>query len=112
MTLERERPITQTINASVARQEFSQIVNRVFRQEARVLIEKSGIPVAAIVSTDDLALLRRLDDERRQRFAVLDRMREAFRDVPPEEIEQEVASALSEVRAERRAEMVGTITSR
>jgi AbrB family looped-hinge helix DNA binding protein len=35
-------------------------------------------------------------------FAVLDEMREAFKDVPPDEIEREVAKAVAEVRAERR----------
>ncbi len=37
-------------------------------------------------------------------FAVIDRMREAFKDVPAEEIEREVAKAVQEVREERRAE--------
>jgi prevent-host-death family protein len=96
-------PITQTIAASEARQHFSQLLNRVFRREMRVVIEKSGIPVAAIVSADDLQLLRHYEEQRREDFAVLDRMRESFKDVPPEEIEREVARAVAEVRKEKRA---------
>src|SRR5216684_1545697 len=61
-------PTTQTMKASQARQEWSQILNRVFRKQTRVLVEKSGIPVAAIVSADDLERLDRLDAERRARF--------------------------------------------
>src|SRR6266852_947780 len=38
-------PTTQTMKASQARQEWSQILNRVFRKQTRVLVEKSGIPV-------------------------------------------------------------------
>lgn len=38
----------------------------------------------------------------RDPFAVLDEMRDAFKDVPPEEIEREVANAIQEVREEAR----------
>lgn len=39
---------------------------------------------------------------RREQFAPLLRSWEAFKDVPPEEVEAEAAKALAEVRAERR----------
>ncbi len=45
---------SEIIKASEARQQWSQILNRVFRGETRVLVEKSGIPGAAIISADDL----------------------------------------------------------
>jgi hypothetical protein len=54
--------------------------------------------------TADLERWARLDRERDERFAVLDRMRAAIADVPPEEIEREVAKAVAEVRAEMAAE--------
>ena len=94
-------PMTQTIAASVARQQFSQLLNQVFRREKRVVIEKSGVPVAALVSADDLVQLRRFEEQRREDFAVLDRLREAFQGVPAEEIEREVARAVAEVRSEK-----------
>jgi len=97
-----DEPMTQTIAASVARQQFSQILNNVFRREIRVVIEKSGIPVAAIVSADDLVTLRRFEAERQERFTVLDRMRDAFKDVPDSEVEQEVARAIAQVRSEKK----------
>ena len=43
---ERE-PMTQTLKASEARAQWSQLLNKVFRRQARVIVEKSGIPVAA-----------------------------------------------------------------
>lgn len=98
---ERERTM-QTVNATAARQQFSELVNRVFRREARVLIEKSGIPVAAIISADDLEKLGRLEAERERDFAVLDEVGRAFQDVPPAVIEREVAKAVRSVRSERR----------
>lgn len=98
----RERePMMQTMKASEARQQFAQVLNKVFRREARVLVEKSGIPVAAIVSAQDLERLNRLDAERGERFKVIDEMRAAFADVPEEELEREVDRALAEVRAEQ-----------
>ncbi len=98
------QPTTQTMKISTVRAELNTLVNQVYRKETRVVVEKSGIPVAALVSTDDLARLSQLDRERAERFAILDELRAAFRDVPPEELEREAERALAEVRAEMRAE--------
>ncbi len=99
----RERsPMTQTIKASDVRQQWSELINKVFRKETQVIVEKSGIPVAAIVSADDLARLNRYDQERQERFKILDEIGEVFKDVPPAELEQEVAKALAAVREENR----------
>jgi prevent-host-death family protein len=94
--------MTKTIKASVARQQFSKLLNDVFRQENRVLVEKSSIPVAAIIPAKDLERLARLEAERDKDFAILDEIRKAFKDVPAAEIEREVARAISEVRKENR----------
>ncbi|MBI3977005.1 MAG: type II toxin-antitoxin system Phd/YefM family antitoxin [Chloroflexi bacterium] len=90
------------MNVSEARQQFSQLLDRVSRREARVIVEKSGIPMAAIVSAEDLERLNRLDEERHHEFAILDEIGQAFREVPSEEIEREVARALAETRRENR----------
>jgi prevent-host-death family protein len=99
-----QQPTTQSMKISTVRAELNSLVNQVYRKETRVVVEKSGIPVAALVSTDDLERLDRLDREREARFAILDEFRAAFKDVPPEEIEREAERALAEVRAEMRAE--------
>lgn len=93
-------PITQTMNASAARQQFSDVINRVYRNRSRILIERSGIPVAAIVPADDLARLDRWERERAERFAGLSRISEAFADVPVDELEREVERAVA-ARRER-----------
>ncbi len=90
--------MTQTINASTARQEWSKILNKVFREETRIVVEKSGIPVAAIISAEDLKRLDRLEKERSVRFRVLDEVKAAFRDIPEAEIENEADQALIRVR--------------
>ena len=47
--------------------------------------------------------LQRIDADRRERFKILDRMRDAFKDVSPEEIEREVNRACAEVKRENLA---------
>src|SRR5438445_12716599 len=77
----RERePTTQTMKASQARQEFSQLLNKVFRRETRVIVEKSGIPVAAIISAEDLERLTQLEAERQARIKVIDEIHARNRD--------------------------------
>ena len=93
---------TQTMKISEVKTQLNALVNRVYREEARVLVEKSGIPVAALVSIADLARLDRLDQERAERFKVLDAMRAAFEDVSPEETERETDRITAEIRAENR----------
>lgn len=67
-------------------------------------VDKSGIPVAGTVSSEDLKRLNRLDLERAERFNVIDEMRAAFREVPDGEIEREADRTLAAVRADIRAE--------
>src|SRR5919199_1019612 len=100
--MREEQPVTQTINASQARQQWSELLDKVFRRETRVIVEKSGIPVAAVISAEDLDRLTKLEDARRERFKALEETWAAFKDVPPEEIEREVARALDQVRAQNR----------
>src|SRR2546429_1577743 len=90
--------MTQTINASTARQEWSKILNKVFREETRIVVEKSGIPVAAIISAEDLKRLDQLEKERSDHFRILDEVKAAFRNIPDAEIENETDQALTRVR--------------
>ena len=51
-----------------------------------------------------LARLSRLEAEWDAPFKALDRTREAFRDVPADELEREIPKAVEEARAQLRAE--------
>ena len=82
------KPVTRTMNISVVKNSLSSVVNDVFRTDSRIVVEKSGIPVAAIISADDLARLAQFEQEREERFRAVDRARAAFADVPSDEIEQ------------------------
>jgi hypothetical protein len=70
----------------------------VFREETRIVVEKSGIPVAAIISAEDLKRLDQLEKERSDRFRILDEVKAAFRDIPEAEIENETDKAINRVR--------------
>jgi prevent-host-death family protein len=97
-----KQPTTETMKISDVRAELNKLVNRVYRHETRVIVEKSGIPVAAVVSARDLERLRRLDDEDREAWETLEAMRAPFHDVPPEEVGRETARILEELRKEDR----------
>jgi prevent-host-death family protein len=109
--MREQEPLTQTMKISDVKNTLSSLVNRVYRKETRVLVEKSGIPVAAIISADDLKRFAQLERERDERFAVIDRMREAFADVPPEEIEREADRSVAAAR-ERRRQRTSEATAR
>lgn len=99
---EREQPTTQAMKALEVRQQWGQLLDEVFAGKKRVLIEKSGVPVAALVSAQDLARMVQLEGQRAERFTALDQSWEAFRDIPDAEVEKEVTKALAEVRAKNR----------
>jgi prevent-host-death family protein len=98
---------TKIVKISALKNVLSRVVNAVSNDEHRVLIEKNGVPVAAIVSVSDLKRLvdhdrRNRDQEDEDSWAVVDRMREAFKDVPDEEIERETDRIIARIRAENR----------
>jgi prevent-host-death family protein len=96
--MDAQGPVTRRMNVRRTRQELSQLLNQVYRQETRVGVEKSGIPVAAIVSVRDLGRINALEREQSEDFRALDRIGEAFAEVNPEELEAEVGRALERVR--------------
>lgn len=100
--MHEHKPMTQTMKASQARQEWSQVLNQVFRGEKRVLVEKSGIPVAAIVSAEDFERLKHYDAQREERWRVVDEIRARNRDKDPAEVERDVAEELAALRREDR----------
>lgn len=86
------------MKASEVRDNWSQAVDAVAGGEARIRIERGGTPVAGLVSARDLEWLAQRDRQLERLRGVVRQMREAFANVPTEEIEAEVARALAEVR--------------
>jgi prevent-host-death family protein len=52
----------ETLEASVARERFSDSLNRVCYGKDRLVIARRGRPVAALVPMEDLELIRQLED--------------------------------------------------
>lgn len=100
--MDNQEPVTETIKASEARQRWSALLTEVGQREKRVIVRKSGTPVAAIISFGDFRRFERFDQRQRDRFKIMEEYSESFKDVPVGEIEREVAQAIQEVREENR----------
>lgn len=93
---------TETMSASETRKRFAETLNRVRETDTRIVVEKSGIPVAAVVPLD---VLRDAEERERRRQEAIDSLRQAqtgFADVSEEEAEREIAKALDEIKQEQR----------
>lgn len=93
---------TRRVAVATARQTFSQLLSDVRRDEESVIIEKGGVPVAAVVPLSVLDRDRRWAEEREQRIALLERLRRPFREIPSEELEREAVTAVTAVRQRAR----------
>ncbi len=91
--------MAKRISAKDARVQFSEIMGRVHYGKETVIVEKQGKPMVAII---DIDLYELWQEEREARFGVLDEMRSKSRGKRQEEIEKDVAEAVSEVRASAR----------
>jgi len=102
--MREQDPLTQTMKISDVKNTLSSLVNKVYRKETRVLVEKAGIPVAALVSAEDLNRLEQLDHAWDERTKAIERFSQAFADVPTEEAEAEVTRIIAERRQRRASE--------
>lgn len=90
--------MTQVMKTSEVRKEWSQTLNNVFKDQIRIIVEKSGIPIAAVISAEDLERVTKIEKQRAERFKVLDEIGETFKDVPQEKLVTEITRAIKQVR--------------
>jgi prevent-host-death family protein len=102
--MQRAKPETQSMKISEVKNQLSSLVNEIYRHEKRILIEKAGIPVAALVSADDLARLEERDRRWEEGTRAMERMSLAFADVPVDELEARIGEIIAEGRARDDAE--------
>jgi len=95
---------TRNMKFTEMRPRLSELLNQVHDKQLRVKVSKGNVPVAALVSIDDLERLNRLDAQREQDFRFLHEIGARFADLTPEEIEEQVNQAVAEARAEIRRE--------
>ncbi len=88
-------PNPTTIPAVKARIHFGEIMKRVALKGERFIVEKSGLPVVAIINaTEYLNWVQ----EREEHFKVLDRVKGRLPHASPEEVERDVQQAVRAVR--------------
>ena len=92
---------TKTMSASRVRGELDLVLDQVAREQTRVIIEKDGTPLAAIVGPEDLERLQRLGTSVEE---ALTRMRVAFSEFTEKQIMEDVAQVIEQVRADRRGQ--------
>lgn len=100
---DRETPI-RSVDIANLESETHLLLDEVAGDASRLRLERDGVPMAAIVSIEDLRRLKRLDEEDREVWEALEAIRAPFRGIPAEELEREALRAIAEDRAERRAE--------
>lgn len=87
--------MTKVMGAREARNQFSQILGEVHFGNEVVIIERSGKPMVAVISSDDY---ERLIAARDTRFQVLSDIRKRLPDISEEEVIQDVTDAVAAVR--------------
>src|SRR5438045_9448958 len=91
-------PNTRRLTAAEAQRDWDTVLDTVSRRESRIVIERAGVPVAALVSAQDLARLQSEDDKWENAIAIVEATRAMFRDVPDDELEREVNRAVHQAR--------------
>jgi prevent-host-death family protein len=104
-------PAVEHLKASEVRQNWREVLERVYNHEAEVIVEKSGIPVAAVVSIQDYRRLERERTRWKEAFALIDTVRAAFADVPEDELLLEIDRAIAEARADNRASLIAEVSA-
>jgi prevent-host-death family protein len=94
----------QIVETAIAQANWNEILGEVEQGRTRVLVQKDGAPVAALVPAADLAYLEGIEEARARRFAVVGRIRDAFSEVPDDQLQQEIERAVAEARTEIRPE--------
>lgn len=83
----------ERIKTDKARAEFGSVVNRVAFGHERIVLERRGKPMAALIPMEDLRLLERLIEEEEDRIDVEEARKalaEAGPDIPYEQVRKEL----------------------
>ena len=88
--------MVEHVSAREARTKFADLLGNVHYGGQVIIVERSGKPMVAVIPVEMYELVVA---EREARFQVLDRIRSRVRDIPAEEVAQDVAEAIDAVRA-------------
>jgi prevent-host-death family protein len=96
--VKRRAAMEKIISAVEARVHFGEIMKSSFKKGERFLVEKTGIPMVAIVSADEY---RRFIQEREEQLKVFDRIKSRLPDVTQKQVKVDVDKAIQAVRRKR-----------
>ena len=116
--MRRKALSVRVVPASRAKNNFGEVIRRVYENEETQVIERDGLPVAAIISISDLERLYPESVERLPRadasvrrqqawqrlHATLDKLQAHRQRVTEAEVEADVLKAVAETRRRRRSE--------
>ena len=102
MTDQRQTP--RAIDVTEAERCLAALVDQVAGRKGRVVVQRDGKPVAALISAVDLECLEALDRRAAEHWAFIQEIHARNADKDPDEVERDVAEAIAEARAEARAE--------
>lgn len=86
---------TKTIPAVEARVHLGKIMRQSFKKGTHFIVEKSGIPMIAILNANEYL---KFFQEREERFKILDRIRAKLPDIPEKEVEKDIQKAVNATR--------------
>jgi prevent-host-death family protein len=89
--------LERTISDRQAKEHFAQLLQDVFRQSQSVVIEQAGQAMAVLIPIEQY---RQLKERRAAFFATIDEVQQHTRQVPPEELEADIAEAVSAAKAD------------
>ena len=78
------------LNASVAREEFSELLNQVSYLGERIIVHRRGKNVAALVSLEDLQLIQEIED-RLDNAAADAALKEPGASIPWEQVKKDLS---------------------
>ena len=94
-----ERIMEKTIGAFEARRSLGKLIEEAFYRKDAFIIERSGRPMAVIVSIEDYQNWQRL--AKNEVFTLLEQAQHNAKGTAPAEIERDIKHSLSELRRER-----------
>ena len=98
-------PVKRKVSALEARKRLGEILESVYYRGDEVVVERAGKPMAVVISAERYEAIEREREQAFERvFRLIDQAQERNRDVPAEEIERDIASAIQEVRTGHRAD--------
>ena len=101
--MEYQPPERRTVDESEAGELAGTRIEEVARGRARLVVQKDGKDVAALVSSYDLERLEMLDRRAAEGWKTIQEIHARNAHLDPEEVERDIAEAIAEVRAEARA---------